>query len=462
MNTKILIAEDEENIRLLLERLLQKNGYSTYSVDNGVAALEIARAREVDVILTDIRMPGMDGIDLIKEVKQLDPCIEVLVMTAYASVETAIEAVRLGARDYIRKPFDIDEVLEAVRRAAILVRKKEEQEIQALRAEDLMVANSQCMKELKRLIAKVADTSATVNICGETGVGKELVARAIHGSGARRDKPFIQVNCSAFPETLLESELFGHEKGAFTGADKARKGKFELADKGTLFLDEIADMSLKTQAKILRILQEQKFERVGGTKSFRVDVRVIAATNKDLVREMTEGRFRQDLYYRLNVFPVTVPALRERAEDIPEMIGHFSRLMIEEQSLQPVRLDSEVMDALKRYAWPGNVRELRNFVERIYILYQGRDVDISMLPPEYRAVAALDALAAVPDGVTDFKEARARFEEAFLRRGLARSDGNIARLAEAIGLERTYLYRKLKTYGIGIDEGRQRDGLGRQ
>ncbi|KAF5038519.1 Regulatory protein AtoC [anaerobic digester metagenome] len=270
------------------------------------------------------------------------------------------------------------------------------------------------------------------------------------------------MNCAAIPEELIESELFGHEKGAFTGADKARKGKFELADKGTLFLDEIADMSLKTQAKILRILQEQKFERVGGTKSFRVDVRVIAATNKDLVREMTEGRFRQDLYYRLNVFPVTVPALRERAEDIPEMIEHFSRLMIEEQSLQPVRLDSEVMDALKRYAWPGNVRELRNFVERIYILYQGRDVDISMLPPEYRAVASLDALAAVPDGVTDFKEARARFEEAFLRRGLARSDGNIARLAEAIGLERTYLYRKLKTYGIGIDEGRQRDGLGRQ
>jgi two-component system nitrogen regulation response regulator NtrX len=299
-----------------------------------------------------------------------------------------------------------------------------------------------------------------VLITGENGTGKEVAARAIHAASRRAGREMVCVNCAAIPEELIESELFGHEKGAFTGADKARKGKFELADKGTLFLDEIADMRLKTQAKILRILQEQKFERVGGTKSFRVDVRVIAATNKDLTAEMTEGRFRQDLYYRLNVFPVTVPALRERAEDIPAMIEHFSRQMSEEQSLKPVRLDGEVMGALMRYSWPGNVRELRNFVERICILYQGREVDISMLPPEYRT-AALDALDAVPEGVRDFKEARARFEEAFLRRELARSDGNIAKLAETIGLERTYLYRKLKTYGIGVDEGRQRDGLGR-
>jgi two-component system nitrogen regulation response regulator NtrX len=213
-------------------------------------------------------------------------------------------------------------------------------------------------------------------------------------------------------------------------------------------------MSLKTQAKILRILQEQKFERVGGIKTFKVDVRVIAATNKDLVQEMVEGRFRQDLYYRLNVFPLCVPPLRERSEDIPEMIEFFSRRMIEEQSLRPVRFDRESLDLLKRYAWPGNVRELKNFVERLFILYQGQEVNVSMLPPEYRAVAALDALAVVPEGVTDFKEARARFEEAFLRRELARADGNVARLSEIIGLERTYLYRKLKTYGIGSEEGR--------
>ncbi len=268
----------------------------------------------------------------------------------------------------------------------------------------------------------------------------------------------ICVNCAAIPEELIESELFGHEKGAFTGADKAKKGKFELADKSTLFLDEIADMSLKTQAKILRILQEQKFERVGGTKSFRVDVRVIAATNKDLVREMEEGRFRQDLYYRLNVFPVTVPSLRDRAEDIPGMIEYFSQRMVEEHSLRSVRFDREALDVLKRYAWPGNVRELKNFVERLFILYQGQEVGVSMLPPEYRASAALDSLAMVPEGLTDFKEARAKFEEAFLRRQFARANGNIARLAEIIGLERTYLYRKLKTYGIGGEEGRPQDG----
>ncbi len=389
-----------------------------------------------------------------------------IMISGHGNIETAVTALKNGAFDFIEKPLSLDDTLVAAGKALELSRlKRENRELRSrIRPEGVpvIIGSSPGIVRLRELVRQVAPTEAWVLITGENGTGKEVAARAIHSASRRAAREMVCVNCAAIPEELIESELFGHEKGAFTGADKARKGKFELADKGTLFLDEIADMSLKTQAKILRILQEQKFERVGGTKSFRVDVRVIAATNKDLVREMTEGRFRQDLYYRLNVFPLTVPALRERAEDIPEMIGHFSRLMIEEQSLQPVRLDSEVMDALKRYAWPGNVRELRNFVERIYILYQGRDVDISMLPPEYRAAAAQDTLAAVPDGVTDFKEARARFEEAFLRRELARSDGNIARLAEAIGLERTYLYRKLKTYGIGIDEGRQRDGLGRQ
>lgn len=462
----ILIIDDEKDIRAALRGIFEDEGWQVSEAGSGTEGLAMALDGDFDLIFLDIWMPGLDGMGVL--VSMREKCVDtpVIMISGHGNIETAVTALKNGAFDFIEKPLSLDDTLVAAGKALELSRlKRENRELRSrIRPEGVpvIIGSSPGIVRLRQLIEQVAPTEAWVLITGENGTGKEVAARAIHAASRRAAREMVCVNCAAIPEELIESELFGHEKGAFTGADKARKGKFELADKGTLFLDEIADMSLKTQAKILRILQEQKFERVGGTKSFRVDVRVIAATNKDLVREMTEGRFRQDLYYRLNVFPVTVPALRERAEDIPAMVEHFSRLMIEEQSLQPVRLDSEVMDALKRYAWPGNVRELRNFVERIYILYQGRDVDISMLPPEYRAAAAQDALASVPDGVTDFKEARARFEEAFLRRGLARSDGNIARLAEAIGLERTYLYRKLKTYGIGIDEGRQRDGLGRQ
>ena len=441
MNTKILIAEDEENIRLLLERLLQKNGYSTYSVDNGVAALEIARAREVDVILTDIRMPGMDGIDLIKEVKQLDPCIEVLVMTAYASVETAIEAVRLGARDYIRKPFDIDEVLEAVRRAAILVRKKEEQEIQALRAEDLMVANSQCMKELKRLIAKVADTSATVNICGETGVGKELVARAIHGSGARRDKPFIQVNCSAFPETLLESELFGHEKGAFTGAFDRKPGRFELANGGTIFLDEIGDISPLIQLKLLRVIQQREVERLGGTRSIALDIRVITATNKNLKALVAEGKFREDLYYRLNVIPIEVAPLRDRKEDIPDLVGTFMALAGRKNGKKQKTFSPEAFAALMNYTWPGNVRELENVIERLIVVSEGDVIEVADLP-EIITSGERCGQSGVLDSSKD------RIEERIIRSAISDHSGNVTLAAESLGISRRTIYRKMHKYGI--------------
>ena len=450
MTAKVLLVEDDRALREALADTLMIGGHEFRAVECAEDAVAALGEEAFSLVISDVNMPGMDGHQLLGLIRARYPQLPVLLMTAYGAVERAVDAIRQGAADYLVKPFEPRTLLDLVARHAL-------GRVQADAGEG-PVACEPASQQLLELAARVARSDSTVLISGESGTGKEVLARYIHQQSKRADGPFIAINCAAIPDNMLEATLFGHEKGAFTGADKAKKGKFELADKSTLFLDEIADMSLKTQAKILRILQEQKFERVGGTKSFRVDVRVIAATNKDLVREMEEGRFRQDLYYRLNVFPVTVPSLRDRAEDIPGMIEYFSQRMVEEHSLRPVRFDREALDVLKRYAWPGNVRELKNFVERLFILYQGQEVGVSMLPPEYRASAALDSLAMVPEGLTDFKEARARFEEAFLRRQFARANGNIARLAEIIGLERTYLYRKLKTYGIGGEEGRPQDG----
>jgi two-component system nitrogen regulation response regulator NtrX len=465
-NASILIIDDEKDIRAALRGIFEDEGWQVAEAADGTEGLVKALEGDYDLVFLDIWMPGTDGMAVLTSLREKGVDTPVIMISGHGNIETAVTALKNGAFDFIEKPLSLQNILVAAGKALELSQlKRENRELRSrIRpgGPQTIIGSSEGIVRLRELIAQVAPTEAWVLITGENGTGKEVAARSIHTGSRRADREMVCVNCAAIPEELIESELFGHEKGAFTGADKAKKGKFELADKGTLFLDEIADMSLKTQAKILRILQEQKFERVGGTKTFKVDVRVIAATNKDLSMEMSEGRFRQDLYYRLNVFPVTVPPLRDRAADIPAMIEHFAAQMSEEQNLGAVRLDSEVMSVLKRYAWPGNVRELKNFVERICILYQGRDVDVSMLPPEYRASAALDALDAVPDGVRDFKEARARFEEAFLRRELARSEGSVARLAETIGLERTYLYRKLKTYGFGADEVRPREGNGRQ
>ncbi|MGE4440507.1 MAG: sigma-54-dependent transcriptional regulator [Desulfomicrobium sp.] len=460
-NASILIIDDEQDIRLSLRGIFEDEDWEVTEAGTGTEGLALALDGDFDLIFLDIWMPGMDGMAVLCALREKGVDTPVIMISGHGNIETAVTALKNGAFDFIEKPLSLDNILVTAGKALELsMLKRENRELRSrIRPEEpsTITGSSPGVVRLRELVAQVGPTEAWVLINGENGTGKEIAARAIHRASKRAGREMICVNCAAIPEELIESELFGHEKGAFTGADKVKKGKFELADKSTLFLDEIADMSLKTQAKVLRILQEQKFERVGGTKTFKVDVRVIAATNKDLVQEMVEGRFRQDLYYRLNVFPLSVPPLRERAEDIPEMIEFFSRRMIEEQSLGPVRFDRESMDLLKRYSWPGNVRELKNFVERLFILYQGREVNASMLPPEYRAGAALDALVEAGDGITDFKEAKARFEEAFLRREMARADGNVARLSETIGLERTYLYRKLKAYGIGVDEGRQRD-----
>lgn len=453
----ILIIDDEQDIRLSLRGILEDEGWRVSEASCGEDGLEMLCGGDFDLVFLDIWMPGMDGMETLRALREKGVDIPVIMISGHGNIETAVTALKGGAFDFIEKPLSLDSILAAAAKALELSWLKRENK--ALRSRigsgisPVITGSSPQIVKLRELIAQVGLSDAWVLITGENGTGKEVAARCIHLAGKRGQREMVCVNCAAIPEELIESELFGHEKGAFTGADKARKGKFELADQSTLFLDEIGDMSLKTQAKILRILQEQRFERVGGTKTIHVDVRVIAATNKDLGQEILAGRFRQDLFYRLNVFPLSVPPLRERAQDIPELIGFFSARMVEEHNLRPVRLTSKALDVLKTYAWPGNVRELKNFVERIFILYPGQEVDAAMLPPEYRARTANGGSDPLEE-LTDFKEARARFEERFLRRSLARSDGNISRLAETIGLERTYLYRKLKAYGISVDEGR--------
>lgn len=453
----ILIIDDEQDIRLSLRGILEDEGWRVSEASCGEDGLEMLCGGDFDLVFLDIWMPGMDGMETLRALREKGVDIPVIMISGHGNIETAVTALKGGAFDFIEKPLSLDSILAAAAKALELSWLKRENK--ALRSRigsgisPVITGSSPQIVKLRELIAQVGLSDAWVLITGENGTGKEVAARCIHLAGKRGQREMVCVNCAAIPEELIESELFGHEKGAFTGADKARKGKFELADQSTLFLDEIGDMSLKTQAKILRILQEQRFERVGGTKTIHVDVRVIAATNKDLGQEILAGRFRQDLFYRLNVFPLSVPPLRERAQDIPELIGFFSARMVEEHNLRPVRLTSKALDVLKTYAWPGNVRELKNFVERIFILYPGQEVDVAMLPPEYRARTANGGSDPLEE-LTDFKEARARFEERFLRRSLARSDGNISRLAETIGLERTYLYRKLKAYGISVDEGR--------
>lgn len=453
----ILIIDDEQDIRLSLRGILEDEGWRVSEASCGEDGLEMLCGGDFDLVFLDIWMPGMDGMETLRALREKGVDVPVIMISGHGNIETAVTALKGGAFDFIEKPLSLDSILAAAAKALELSWLKRENK--ALRSRigsgisPVITGSSPQIVKLRELISQVGLSDAWVLITGENGTGKEVAARCIHLAGKRGQREMVCVNCAAIPEELIESELFGHEKGAFTGADKARKGKFELADQSTLFLDEIGDMSLKTQAKILRILQEQRFERVGGTKTIHVDVRVIAATNKDLGQEILAGRFRQDLFYRLNVFPLSVPPLRERAQDIPELIGFFSARMVEEHNLRPVRLTSKALDVLKTYAWPGNVRELKNFVERIFILYPGQEVDAAMLPPEYRARTANGGSDPLEE-LTDFKEARARFEERFLRRSLARSDGNISRLAETIGLERTYLYRKLKAYGISVDEGR--------
>jgi two-component system nitrogen regulation response regulator NtrX len=416
---------------------------------NGYEALKIIESESPDLVLLDIWMPGIDGIETLKEIKAGNPFIQVIIITGHGNVETAVKATKLGAFDLIEKPLSIDKVIVGINNALNFRRLEEENRYLRKKtlAKNSIDGNSPGVLALKQKIAAVASTDTWVLITGENGTGKELVARTIYQLGSRAEKPFVDVNCAAIPEELIESELFGHEKGAFTGAATKKRGKFEIASGGTILLDEIGDMSLKTQAKILRVLQEQQFQRVGGSRVLKVDVRVIAATNKDLASEIKKGTFREDLYYRLNVVPIEVPSLRERKDDIPLLADHFLDDCAIQNRSRRKHIDPEALDLLAAYPWPGNVRELKNLIERLVILVPGERITPDDIPISYRT-NDLSATAIEMDclSIDDFKEAKKAFEEAYLRDKLRENDGNVSQTARRIGVGRSYLHKKLKRF----------------
>ncbi|MCF8043071.1 MAG: sigma-54 dependent transcriptional regulator [Desulfarculaceae bacterium] len=453
MLAQVLIVDDEPSIRSSLGGILSDEGYEVSQAPDGESALALLEQEVPDIMLLDVWLPGIDGLQVLERVKKRLPELPVVMISGHGTVETAVKATRLGAYDFIEKPLDMDKILLAVRNGLAMSRLTEENLLLRAKAEaPSITGSSKAIQAVRRAIGQVAPTDSWVLITGENGTGKELVAHAIHRQSKRAAHTFVDVNCAAIPEELIESELFGHEKGAFTGATGKKRGKFDLAHQGTLFLDEIADMSLKTQAKILRILQEQRFERVGGTKTISVDVRVLAATNKDLQQEMAAGRFREDLFYRLNVIPIHVPPLRERSADVPELAADFLEHLALKHNQPVKRFAPKALDKLGSQPWPGNVRELKNLVERMWILCPDREIGLEDLPPEISgATAPAGPLPELFSG--DFKNAKAAFEKAYLESKLNQNQGNVSRTAEEVGLERSHLHKKLKSLGIKTGNG---------
>jgi len=451
----VLIVDDEKSIRESLSGILLDEGFTPLTAESGEAALLLLRDEKPDLILLDIWMPGMDGLETLTKIREIYPDQIVVMMSGHGTIETAVKATKLGAYDFIEKPLSLEKLLLSTENALKIGQLVEEnRELRAKIAKDYeMIGTSEPIQTLKRQIEIAAPTSGWVLITGENGTGKELVARAIHNLSKRQEKPFVEVNCAAIPEELIESELFGHEKGSFTGATTQRRGKFDQAHEGTLFLDEIGDMSLKTQAKVLRILQERKFERVGGNKTIEVDVRVIAATNKDIEEEIAEGRFREDLFYRLNVIPFHVPPLRERRKDIPLLVNHFLAHFCRKESREIKFMEPEAMDYLVDYNWPGNVRELKNLIERVVIMSPDQQINKGMLPQAFfdRAGKAQKTQEQIRSlEAPSFREAKEEFEKEFLLHKLEENSWNISRTAEAVGIERSNLHRKIKAYGIEL------------
>ena len=453
MAVTVLIVDDEERIRDSLSGVLMDEGFSVLKAEDGKTALQFIKQEMPEVVLLDIWMPGIDGIETLRRIKTGHPEIQVIMISGHGNVETAVKATKLGAFDFIEKPLSLDKVILTINHALDFRRLAEENLLlrQEIDEQYEIIGNSPVIQNVRERIHTVAPADSWVLITGENGVGKELVARAIHRESNRRAKAFVGVNCAAIPEELIESELFGHEKGAFTGATFRKKGKFDMADKGILFLDEIADMSLRTQSKILRILQEQKFERVGGEKTIDVDVRVIAATNRNLQEEIQRGRFREDLYYRLNVIPIHVPSLRERKNDIPVFADHFLGEFSVRSGKERKEISPEALQLLKEHSWPGNVRELKNLMESLVIMTREKTIEVSDLPDSIRKERPSTAGEEVyPDGES-LKDATLRFEREFILRRLAQNDGNIAKTAEEIGIARRNLHRKIRQLGIQVE-----------
>jgi two-component system nitrogen regulation response regulator NtrX len=455
----ILIVDDEAGVRASLGAVLRDEGYAVDVADSGEAGLDAVARRVPDLILLDIWLPGMDGLATLERLRERRVDAQVIMISGHASVEAAVRATKLGAFDFIEKPLSIEKTVLAVRNA--LRQRRLEVENRQLRARVdrplVIVGVSPVMEQLRAHVSMAAPSNGRVLISGENGTGKELVARQIHAQSHRHGGPFIEVNCAAIPEELIESELFGHVKGAFTGAVSDRRGKFEIATGGTLFLDEVGDMSLKTQAKVLRALQEQIVEPVGGQASVRVDVRVIAATNKDLAAEIRTGHFREDLYFRLNVLPIAVPALRERQGDIMRLAEHFIAEFSREYGRRPKAFSPEARHLLEVYHWPGNVRELRNTIERLMIMVLGDEVrpqDLAFLE-----VAGAPAGQRPPQVIGPLFEARDAWERAYILSALAVHDGNMSRTAEALGLERSNLYKKMRALSIPTTRAQDESGL---
>ena len=458
MYPSILIVDDEPSILQSLSGLLSDEGFEITTAANGYEALKIVDIESPDLVLLDIWMPGIDGIETLKEIKKNNPHIQVIIISGHGTIETAVKATKLGAFDLIEKPLSIDKVIVAINNALNFRRLEEENKY--LRKKTLekhsITGNSPPIQELKKQIAVTAPTEAWVLITGENGTGKELVARTIHQLSSRVDYPLIDVHCASIPEELIEIELFGQEKGTFAESSTKKIGKFELANKGTLFLDEIGDMSLKSQSKILRVLQEQQFQRVGGSRTLSINVRVIASSNKDLEKEIEKGTFREDIYYRLNVIPIEVPPLRNRVEDIPQLMEIFFDECAKQNRSKKKVVTQNVFDLLLNYSWPGNVRELKNLVERLTIMTDKDVIDEYDLPSPYRPKAK-DDITSVEAQLflsNSIKDAREIFEKEFIKRKLIQHSNNVTKTAEAIGVQRSHLYKRLKKLNLTdvIDE----------
>jgi two-component system nitrogen regulation response regulator NtrX len=453
---RILVIDDEAAIRDSLRMTLEYEGYDFIGAATGQEGLSLAERDAPDLVLLDVKMPGMDGLEVLDRLRSMNETLPVVVVSGHGTISTAVEATKKGAIDFIEKPFASDRVLVSLRNALDQGRLRDENRSlkKAVEVRHQMIGDSAGLKQVMAAVGRAAPTNATVLIHGESGVGKELVARTIHRNSLRSRERFVQVNCAAIPEELIESELFGHEKGSFTGATEKQVGKFEQADRGTIFLDEVGDMSAKTQAKVLRVLQEGEVERLGSARTIKVDVRVIAATNKNLEEEIEKGRFREDLYFRLAVIPIYVPSLRERPEDIPLLVRHYVDFFGRENNVRQKRITQAAIDALQRYRWKGNIRELRNTVERLIIMTSGDTIDASDLPETVRSssLAAGSTGGTVPAADSSragtLREFKDSAERAYLVAKLRENGWNISKTAEIIDTPRSNLYKKLEQYQI--------------
>ena len=452
---QVLVADDEENLRRVLAAQLQHDGYEVHSVGDGSAVLRALDEHHIDVLITDLRMPKLDGMQVLKAVSERFPHLPVIMITAHGTVDTAVEALKLGAFDYVTKPFDQTEFRNVVQKAA---RTRELAQMHARPSTDergryRIIGQSQLMHEVYEVIEKVADTPSTVLITGESGTGKELIARALHENSSRAGRPFVSVNCAAIPPDLLESELFGYERGAFTGAVTSKPGRFELADQGTLFLDEIAEIPVSMQVKLLRAIQEQEFERVGGIKTIKVDVRLIAATNRDLKTRIAEGEFREDLYYRLNVVQVDLPPLRERPSDIPLLLEHCVQKFNEKLGRTVTQFQDGALRKLMNYQWPGNIRELENVVERCLIFSDDREIEAKHLPSEVLDQDVEPGRGLGPESADGglkaaVRKATSKLERQYIARALQKTGGNVTHTARLLKISRKSLQNKMKELGL--------------